>query len=232
MVFRLLLLLPLLGVLLSGPTWAQEADEGASESSEGSSDAAELAAEQESRRAAAEERKLKGEFNRELRTVEQDVNRLKEKVFRSKATLQLLKELVIEGATLGSRVILWHVNKMGPAYRTESIQYFLDGKNVYNKLDPSGHLGDLREVKLHDQAVPPGKHNLQIHMVLRGYGLGVFSYLKTYSFKVQSSYEFNVEDGKVTIVRTVANERPGMWRPFEERPTVQYEEKVEDLREE
>ncbi|MBN2800133.1 MAG: hypothetical protein JXX28_13390 [Deltaproteobacteria bacterium] len=236
MVFRLMILLPLLGALYGGPAYAQAADEGA----EGSSDTtqsgedadSELAAEQEARRAAAEERRLKGDFNRELRTVEQDVNRLKEKVFRSKATLQLLKELVIEGATLGSRVILWHVNKMGPAYRTESIQYFLDGKNVYNKLDPSGHLGDVREVKLHDQAVPPGKHNLQIHMVLRGYGLGVFSYLKTYSFKVQSAYEFNVEDGKVTIVRTIANERPGIWRPFEDRPTVQYEEKVEDLREE
>ncbi|MFT5460988.1 MAG: hypothetical protein ACI9K2_007510, partial [Myxococcota bacterium] len=34
------------------------------------------------------------EFGRELRTVEEEVNRLKERVFRSKATLQLLKELV------------------------------------------------------------------------------------------------------------------------------------------
>ena len=40
---------------------------------------------------------ITGEFRRELRTVEGEVNHLKERVFRSKATLQLLKELVIEG---------------------------------------------------------------------------------------------------------------------------------------
>lgn len=188
--------------------------------------------EAEAREAEVREALERGDFNRELRTVEQDVNRLKERVFRSKATLQLLKELVIEGATLGSRVILWHVDKMGPAYRTESIQYFLDGKNVFNRVDPSGGLSEQREIKIHDQAVPPGKHELQVNLVLRGYGLGVFSYLRTYSFKVSSSYEFIVEDGKVTIVRIISNERPGIWRPFEERPTVQYEEKVESLREE
>ena len=40
--------------------------------------------------------RAKAETNRELRTVEQEVNRLKERVFRSKATLQLLKELGCE----------------------------------------------------------------------------------------------------------------------------------------
>ena len=141
------------------------------------------------------------DYERELLTIEDQINTMKERVFRSKATLQLLKELVLETASMGSRVIIWHINKMGPAYRTESIKYFLDGKNVYNKVDPSGRLGDVKEVKVHEQAVPPGTHTLQVHMVLRGYGLGVFSYLKTYSFKVQSSYSFKVEDGKVTAYR-------------------------------
>lgn len=170
------------------------------------------------------------EFNRDLRTVEQEVNQLKERVFRSKATLQLLRELVIEGASLGSRVVLWHVNKMGPAYSTESIQYFLDGKNVYAKLDPTGALDDLREVKVHERQVPPGTHNLQVNMVLRGNGFGVFSYLRTYSFKVQSSYMFQVEDGRVTIVRVLLDEKGGMARRFVDRPNVSYEERGEALR--
>ncbi len=244
MVRRTLALLPLLGLLAVPLAHAQEDDDDA-DGDEGAAavempasvDAPESETEGEGTSGPTDEERVEelrawAETNRELRTVEQEVNRLKERVFRSKATLQLLKELVIEGASLGSRVILWHINKMGPAYRTESIKYFLDGKNVYNKVDPSGRLGEVKEVKIHEQAVPPGTHTLQVHMVLRGYGLGVFSYLKTYSFKVQSNYSFKVEDGKVTIVRIISNERPGIWRTFEERPTVQYEEKVENLREE
>lgn len=172
-----------------------------------------------------------GKFNRRLRTVEEDVNRLKERVFRSKATLQLLKELVIEGISTGSRVALWHVNKMGAAYSMESVQYFLDGKNVFGKVDPSGSLDDTREFKVHEQSVPPGSHTVQVNMVLRGHGFGVFSYLKTYSFKVQSSYGFEVEDGKLTTVKIIANERAGIGRSFVDRPSVQYEAKAISLRE-
>jgi len=199
-------------------------EEGEATDSDGELD--ETAAREAAEEAEAEAR---SQYNRELRTVEEEVGRLKERVFRSKATLQLLKELVIEGATLGSRVVLWHINKMGPAYTMESVQYFLDGKNVFTRVDPGGSLDQLREIKLHEQTIPPGSHSLQVHTVLRGSGFGVFSYLKTYSFKVHSSYTFEVEDGKQTTVRVVANERPG--RTFVDRPGISYEEVSEALRE-
>jgi hypothetical protein len=163
-------------------------------------------------------------WQRELRTVEQDVTGLKERVFRSKATLQLLREMLLEGATAGARVILIHDNRMGPAYTMESIQYFLDGKNIYAKMDPSGGLDAQRQIKLLEQSLPPGPHNLQVNMTLRGKGFGIFSYLRTYSFKVQSSYSFSIEDGKTTTVKVIANEKGGPWRTFVDRPNVQYEE--------
>lgn len=178
------------------------------------------------------EEDLASKYSRELQTVEEDVNHLKERVFRSKATLQLLKELVIEGATIGSRVMIWHINKMSGGYTMESIQYFLDGKNIFTKVDPGGDLDRQTDFKVHEQTVPPGNHNIQVHIVLRGSGFGIFSYLRTYQFKVQSSYSFKVEDGKVTIVRVIANERGGLRKTFVDRPSVQYEERAESLRDE
>ena len=171
-----------------------------------------------------------GSMNRELYTVEQEVNLLKERVFRSKATLQLLKELVIEGATIGAQVSIWHVNKMGPAYRIESIQYFLDGKAIYNETNTETGLNHLKEVELHQQTLPPGTHNLQVTLFLRGNGLGIFKYLNAYSFRVQSSYTFEVEEGKMTTVRVVTDEKGGPLKPFVERPDVEYEDTVDELR--
>ena len=163
-----------------------------------------------------------------MSTVEEEVNRLKERVFRSKATLQLLKELVVEGASVGARLVIWHTNKMGGAYSMESAQYFLDGKNIFTKVDPGGTLDSVRELKIHEQTLPPGVHNLQVQFVLRGAGFGVFSYLRTYQFKVQSTYTVNVEDGKATTLRVVANERGGLRHSFVDRPSVQYEERTEE----
>jgi hypothetical protein len=205
---RLVALLPLIGALALGQALAQEP---APAPASGAAAAVE------------DPERAQSELNREIRTVEQDVNGLKERVFRSKATLQLLRELVMEGSSLGSRLVVWHVNKMGPAYTLESVQYFLDSKNIYNKLDETGGLDKDREFQVLEQAVPPGTHNLQVSLVLRGNGLGVFSYLKSYSFRVQSSYSVDVKEGRETTVKVIANEKGGPWRTFVDRPNVDYE---------
>jgi hypothetical protein len=60
-------------------------------------------------------------------------------------------------------------------------------------------------------------------MKLRGNGFGVFSYVKDYTFNVQSSTAFVAEEGKSCQVRVVANERKGIGRSFTERPNVTFE---------
>lgn len=176
--------------------------------------------------------RAKSQRNRELLSVEQDVSGLKERIFRSKATLQLLRELVIEGSTLGSRLSLWHVNKLSGAYSVESIQYFVDGKAVFSRTDTTGGLDGLKDLEIHDQTLPPGAHVLQVSAVLRGSGLGVFSYLRAYSFKVQSSYSFTIEDGKLTVLRVRLDTKGGPFASFVDRPDVAYEEVRESLRSE
>jgi len=165
-----------------------------------------------------------------LRSVEQEVEQLKERVFRSKATLQLLRELVVEGASLGSRVVLWYQNDLSAAYKVESIQYFLDGESVYSRVDPEGSLSKEKELAIAERSSSPGMHTLQVQAVLRGNGYGVFSYLRSYTFNVESSYSFQVEDGQVTVVRAILDDQGGLLKSFVDRPTVAYEERFEALR--
>ena len=163
------------------------------------------------------------DFNQELLTIEEEVSSLKEQVFRSKATLQLLKEIVVQGTSEGSKATIWHVNKLGSGYTLESVAYFLDGRGQFAKSDPTGVLDEQREFKVFDGALPPGNHNLTVNMKLRGNGFGVFSYVKNYTFNVQSSTSFTAEEGKSCQVRVVANERKGIGRSFTERPNVAFE---------
>jgi hypothetical protein len=163
------------------------------------------------------------EYNRQLLTLEENVNLLKEQVFRSKATLQLLKEIVIQGRSTGSRASVWHVNQLGPAYTLRSISFYLDGQSILTKSDPSGELDISTEIKVWEGVVPPGNHNLTVSAVLQGNGFGVFSYVENYTFNVKSSYAFLAEDNSLASVRVVLDERRGIGRSFVERPQVVYE---------
>jgi len=172
------------------------------------------------------------DFNRELLTIEENVNTLKERVFRSKATLQLLKEIVVQGSSSGSRGAIWHLNKLGRGYTIESVAYYLDGQGKFSKIDPSGGLDKKREFKVFDGPIPPGNHNLTVHVKLKGNGFGIFSYVKDYVFNVQATTAFVAEDGKSCKVQAVVNERSGIGRSFTERPYVKFETRCIRLAEE
>jgi len=169
------------------------------------------------------------EFDRELLTVEQQVDSLKERVFRSKATLQLLKEIVIEGNSSGARATIWHVNKLSGAFRLESVEYLLDGQSKFSKADPGGSLDQSREFKIHDGAVPPGNHSLSVDIKIRPTGSGVFTYARDYVINVRSNYAFAVESGKNCTVRVVVSDRGGVVNSFEERAKVDFEPKCERI---
>jgi hypothetical protein len=169
------------------------------------------------------------EFNRELLTVEEQVDSLKERVFRSKATLQLLKEIVIEGSSSGARATIWHVNKLSGAFRLESVQYLLDGQSKFSKADPGGSLDQSREFKIQDGAVPPGNHNLSVDIKIRPTGAGVFTYARDYEINVRSNYAFAAELGKSCTVRAVVSDRGGVVNSFEERAKVDFELKCERI---
>ncbi len=210
--------------LHSANVWAQEAAEGEVV------EAAEIAGPAEVVEApvgeAEEEAPLSdvsNDYLRELLTLEEDVNALKESVFRSKATLQLLKEIVVEGSTTGSRVALWHVNELGSSYNVVSVTYFLNGQPIFTRTDENGELDNSEEIKIWEGALPPGSHGITVNAVLRGNGFGVFSYVEDYTFNVRSSYTFNAEDNHLSSVRVLIDERSGIGRSFIERPQVEYE---------
>src|SRR5690606_10779900 len=56
-------------------------------------------------------------YGERIQNLRNDVDALKDRVFRSKARLSLLRETVLRGMLSGSRVILAHRNLMGTGFR-------------------------------------------------------------------------------------------------------------------
>lgn len=178
-----------------------------------------------SQAAAPQARTADEAFNTRVRALEEQVVDLKEKIYRSKARLQLLQETVLGGElSTGARAVLFHRNEMGDSFVLESVAYALDGAPIYTRSDEtSEELSKHKELEIFSGRIVPGQHQVAVRLVYRGHGYGVFSYLEGYRFKVQSSYTFNAEPGKVTTVRVVGFEKGGLTTDLQDRPAVRYD---------
>ncbi|MCX7958747.1 MAG: hypothetical protein N3B13_06845, partial [Deltaproteobacteria bacterium] len=63
----------------------------------------------------------------QIKNLEEKVNELKERVFRSKARLTLLQETVLMGKISGAKINVLFDNQMGSSFKIESVSFSLDG---------------------------------------------------------------------------------------------------------
>lgn len=167
------------------------------------------------------------QFDLKIKGIEEKVNDLKEKIFRTKSRLLLLQETVLGGDISSSaKAAIYHANEMGSAFVLESAAYTLDGAAIFTKVDNGGDLADKPTFEIFNGLIVPGNHQITVKLNYRGHGFGIFSYLDGYKFKVQSSYTFNAEPGRITVVKVVGFEKGGITTDIKDRPAVRYDVEV------
>jgi hypothetical protein len=163
-------------------------------------------------------------FQTRVKTLEEQVVDLKEKIYRTKARLLLLQETVLGGdITNGARAVIYHRNEMGAQFVLETVAYALDGAPIFTKVDSNGDLDKREEFEIFNGRIVPGNHQIAVRMMYRGHGYGIFSYLEGYKFKLQSNQTFNAEAGKVTTVKVVGYEKGGITADIKDRPGIRYD---------
>lgn len=163
-------------------------------------------------------------FATRVKTLEEQVVDLKEKIFRTKARLLLLQETVLGGdLSSGARAVIFHRNEMGSQFVLESVAYALDGAPIFTKVDAQGDLDKREEFEIFNGRIVPGNHQIAVRMVYRGHGYGIFSYLEGYKFKLQNNQTFNAEAGKVTTVKVVGFEKGGITADIKDKPAIRFD---------
>jgi hypothetical protein len=163
-----------------------------------------------------------GAYTVRLRSLEKNVNELKEQIFRTKARLNLLKETVLGGVIGASRAIIHHKNEMGSSFRLVKAAYALDGVQIYAKSDDTGTLAEMTDFDVYNGAIQPGSHTLSVALTYQGNGFGVFSYLKGYKFNVKSSHTFVAGDSKTTNITVVGYEKGNITTQLSDKPAVDF----------
>jgi hypothetical protein len=164
-----------------------------------------------------------------LRDLESKVDELKDQIRKSHTRLALLSDTIISGGAAGARTEVIFKNEMSSAYRLVKALVVLDGAIQYNRSDDTGALADQKEIPVYTGSVSPGDHTIQIKLTFQGNGYGVFTYLKGYKFDVTSSHSFTVVEGKTLGVTATALEKGGVTTPLDQRPAMEWREKIQAL---
>lgn len=148
------------------------------------------------------------DYNLKLRNLEEKINSLKDKIFRSKQRLSILQETVLSGSIAGARLTIVHKNEVGKAFRLVSAIYYLDESPVFKKLEESSEL-ENKEIIVYEGSVVPGPHHISVFLVYQGKGFGFFSYMKGYSFKMKTGHSVNIEEGNLMEITVIPKDKGG-----------------------
>ena len=164
-----------------------------------------------------------------LRDLESRVDELKDQIRRSHTRLALLSDTIMSNGAAGSRTEINFHNEMSSAFRLIRALFVLDGAVQYNRQDDSGALADQKDIPIFSGSITPGDHSVQAKLTFQGNGFGVFTYLRGYKFDVQSSHSFTAVEGKTLALTATAYEKGGVTTPLNERPNMEWKEKVQAL---
>ncbi len=161
-------------------------------------------------------------YDIKLRELEENVVGLKEKIFKSKTRLMLLREQILHNVIAEARATIVHRNEMGSAFTLEQVLYYLDNDKIYYQDNRDGVLDKNTEFEIFNGNVLPGNHMISVEMVYRGNGT-LFSYIDGYLFKIRSNYTFYASKGRITQIKVVGYEKGGITTDLEQKPYVRYE---------
>lgn len=155
--------------------------------------------------------------------IEAEVAALKDKVFRSKARLAVLRDTVLSGVMAGGRVIVAHRNLMGVGFRLIRVVVILDGAQIFARSDETGALDAEDELPIYDGNLPPGPHEITIELTYQGQGFGAFDYLKGYTFRSSSNHGFAVGDSGQFKLVSKGYEKGNLTTEMKDRPAVEWQ---------
>jgi hypothetical protein len=161
------------------------------------------------------------EYKDRLREMEEDVVRLKEKIYKTKVRLNLLKERILSNVVAEAWAVITHNNRMSSAFALDQVLYYLDGKKLYFKRNTDDFLEANRTIEVFRGNVVPGNHTLTVEMLYTGKGK-FFTYLKGYKFKITSKYTFYTSRGRIVKLDVTGYEKGGPTYSLEEKPAIKF----------
>ena len=158
-------------------------------------------------------------YDLRVKELETRIDDLKDKVFRSKSRIVLLKETLLGNKLGGSGAVVSLQNDMGNKFELVRLAFVIDGKSTERRADRDGSLSTQENIEFFNGAMGPGPHELLVQLEYKGKS-SVFSYFNNYTFTLQQRCKFSVDEGMQTKVDLVAFRGGDITTPVDKRPEL------------
>ena len=158
-------------------------------------------------------------YDLRVKELETRIDDLKDKVFRSKSRIVLLKETLLGNKIAGSKALIVQKNELGRRFKIKRMTYLLDGNVLRNEIDRDGSLSEKEQIELLNGAIGPGTHKLVVKIEFQG-NAAVFGYFEGYDFTLERQCKFPVEEGMATLIDVVAYREGGATKEVEKSPKI------------
>ena len=166
------------------------------------------------------------QYDIKVRQLEEKVTGLKERIFRTKTRLLLLREQVLNDVIAEAKAVIVHVNEMGADFKLEQVFYQLDGEKIFYQDNADGRLNAAEKIEIYSGNLLPGNHVLSVEMRYRG-DSSVFGYLNDYVFRLRANFTFYATKGKITTVRSFGFLRGDVTYDLLQRPYIKFKSSQE-----
>jgi len=112
-------------------------------------------------------------------------------------------------------------NDVGDAFEMQEARFTLDGRDLPTVLTGAARGQDY---VIFTGQIPPGRHSLSSHVVYQGRSRSIFTYMKGYTFTLDTTHELNVPDGGATSATIVGRPNRGLTVAFEHSLKVDLEQ--------
>lgn len=163
---------------------------------------------------------LDGDFQDQIRALNQEIGVLKERVIEAKSRLLSYSQKVAQGFASGTQLYMKINNKLGRDFEIEKLSFFLDGHQVFTREFEAGE--EVDELLAYKGSVLPGRHRIDVDAILRGDD-GLLDFNFKARLRLESGEYFAANEGKVVELDLVMFDRGGAFKAIESRPGLKFE---------
>ena len=156
--------------------------------------------------------------------MEEEIVHLKEKVYKTKVRLNLLRERILSNVVAEAWAVITHKNDMGSAFKLDHVLYFMDGKQLKFYDNRNSFLDKNKRIEMFRGNVVPGNHKITVELVYKG-NAKLFTYLRGFKFKITSKYTFYASRGRIVKLDVIGYEKGNISYSLEDRPAIRFQAK-------
>jgi len=159
----------------------------------------------------------------DLQDLEEKINSLRNQILDTKSKIMELGDRLSQGFISGTKVRMVIDNKLNGSFIPVKMVVKIDGYPIY-KNDKEDTLATAKDLEAFSASVLPENHRIDVEMIVRGKGFGIFTYMEAVKMLVKTTYYLNAPRGKEITLHIVPYDK-GSFYKLQDRPQIKFEVK-------